>query len=765
MRKFVLPAVCALLLTLTACKSTDIGESVKNINIGRLFGSIEPVKLEFSLTGGDAAGRMTPGDAVELEVVLTEEDGKTHRLSKDDFDMDDLTIEGDYFSVIENTRKLSLKDEISGMGRSPYRIAVQYKDFVKQRVVRDFPADYAKIYGPHPEDVEKFEVTLDRAGASGVLAPGRPVLLVVTAVSRDGRTFSLNGGGLKLPPARLDVRTENMQWRQSGGELVPEADKNRMQGRDYAVEVAYRGNPSLKRTLNFKADYALLFGPQPAQVASLALEVSGNADGAYLLPGKSYPFTLVVTDKKGRVYSTDGKGDGDLPLDRVTLSGRNISFNPSETSFRTIDDRAAMRGAGFEMVVAYKGRSEIRARARFRADFALLAGPDPEQVKRFELLGEILQIKKAEPGRVIMLNAAVIDDRGRRFETRVAKLPFPRDKLRVEGENVAYDPASGELKLDSSYRRMAGRQFKLTAWYAGRKDLAVSHTIVPELTAKLPLMTQNTITLAGPNGPIGNNGRRGNPGSYGGPNPRAQAGNGNAGTPGGNGTPGRQGQRGPNLRIIAQEVRTLDGKTRLVLIELRAPSLEPKYFMRTLDGPPLSITSYGGKGGNGGRGGDGGSGGKGLFGGSGGSGGRGGDGTSGGQGGDGGNIELILANPDLERAFVLDAPGGGGGKGGAGGNGGSGGIGGAPDYSVPNRQAASQTIQMLSALTQKRQYQPQQYRGPQPRPGNDGSGGAPGNFGADGSQGRQGTINVSVNRSAFDVARRAPKDLTERVLF
>ena len=119
------------------------------------------------------------------------------------------------------------------------------------------------------------------------------------------------------------------------------------------------------------------------------------------------------------------------------------------------------------------------------------------------------------------------------------------------------------------------------------------------------------------------------------------------------------------MRIVAREVRTVDALHSLVLFEIRQPGTSPSYYVREMDGNPVTITSRGGRGGHGGEGGSGGEGGDGgdaYFSGHGGDGGDAGAGGDGGEGGNGGGITLYLSSYDLEQAFILDSIGGLGGR-------------------------------------------------------------------------------------------------------
>ena len=262
-------------------------------------------------------------------------------------------------------------------------------------------------------------------------------------------------------------------------------------------------------------------------------------------------------------------------------------------------------------------------------------------------------------------------------------------------------------------------------------------------------MSADTLPFPGQSGRSGRPGRDGQTGSSGNDANRVlgRAGDGRTGGHGTSGQTGGRGSPGPNLRVVAREVRTIDAATRLVLFEVRAPGAAPAYHIRKLDGPPVTITARGGDGGpggTGGRGGDGGDGGDGYFSGNGGDGGNAGNGGDGGDGGNGGNINLILGSHDLESAFILDTAGGRGGEGG------QVGVSGSPGIPGSNDQWTDEAPKDLAP----------------PESGGYGNEGNIGHTGRPGHDGMPGNANFDVAEAqAGALVRRAPAELTDVILY
>jgi hypothetical protein len=286
----------------------------------------------------------------------------------------------------------------------------------------------------------------------------------------------------------------------------------------------------------------------------------------------------------------------------------------------------------------------------------------------------------------------------------------------------------------------------------------VSHK--PALSAvvrlhELPIMEAQTIEFKGNPGSPGRIGQNGSSGTNGQSSSIGLGGAGAAGIDGMHGSPGGDGLKGPNVQVLAHEVRTLDGDRRLLLIEATSSDQTPRYFLRPLNAPPLRIATMGGvggDGGNGGNGGNGGHGGDGKFGG--GSGGRGGNGSNGGiggNGGSGGKLIILVSNPDLQTALFPVSVGGEGGRGGGFGQGGKGGSAGSILAPPPNKKSGGWFSSSESTAI------------PLAATGSEGSQGAYGLDGVPGKRGDDGIVEIRVDEKAADVLRRVPKNLIEQV--
>ncbi len=269
-------------------------------------------------------------------------------------------------------------------------------------------------------------------------------------------------------------------------------------------------------------------------------------------------------------------------------------------------------------------------------------------------------------------------DKHKRLETWAGKrgggfghVGFEEFSYRVSGGEI--NPRTGWFIPDRDMLATAARGFAFEVTYKREPDVAPASVRFPPAYDCVSWLGGSG--RGGDDGVSGSAGAPGSSGSWGGDS-RA-GGSGGEGTSGSGGSSGQDGAAGPNVVARAMLVRTpFHGNVVLV-------ALEGDVRDRILFDParPLQLVAQGGtggRGGSGGAGGDGGGGGDGRPGGAGGSGGNGGDGAAGGRGGPGGSITLIVdaAHPQLERAFVLSAPGGDGGDGGRAGAAGAGGAGG-----------------------------------------------------------------------------------------
>lgn len=594
--------------------------------------------------------------------------------------------------------------------------------------------------------------------ASGVdaknrIAPGKETAFEVRIQDKAGKTFSTIDNSLSWDD--LEITAANASFDRASGKLTFGQDIGQTPDSRYKIRVTYKPAPDIKGELNIMPDWALILGPEPSDVASMFVAVEGFKDGDRMAPGQILPLKVEVKDNEGRYFGL-GDSKNNLPIERLDIETVNMDFSSQNFTLSGINDRKTVAPAGYSVSVKYRGNPIQSYTARFQPDFQLVEGPDAKDVQDIYFGEATVTTKSAIPGSVVPLQFQVKDREGRvytypRQGNQATLLP---GKIRIIGENMQYDEAGQQFKLNDNYHAMVGKIYKVFATYEGRDDIVSSHVIQPDFLHGLPLMENHSIELRGNKGSDGRAGQNGSDGPNGSMSPVGLGGAGASGTDGTHGGPGRNGQSGPAIQVLSQEVRTLDGQTRLTLIEVTGPGQSPKYYLRQLNQRPLEITSIGGAGGDGGNAGNGGNGGKGgdgkYGGGSGGRGGNGGNGGNGSNGGNGGKELVLVSTPDMETAFVPLSRGGEGGKGGDGGIGGKGGSAGSILYvkSDSGEQGSNSSQQIPLAAT-----------------GSEGSSGANGAYGVPGNNGDDGAVEIRVDQKAGDVIRRAPKSLVENVLY
>lgn len=585
------------------------------------------------------------------------------------------------------------------------------------------------------------------------IVPGKEAAFEVRIKDKEGKVFSTSDSSLAWDD--LDISATNATFDRASGKLTFRKDVGQTPDSRYKIKVAYKHAPEINAELNVTPDWALILGPAASDVASMFVAVEGFKDGDRMAPGQILPLKVEVKDNEGRYF---GLGDpkNALPIERLDIETVNMDFSRQNLTLSGVNDRKTVEAAGYGVSVKYRGNPVHTYIARFQPDFQLVEGPDAKDVQDIYFGEATTSVATAIPGSVVPLVFQVKDKDG-----RVYTYPRPGNqptllpsKVRIIGENLTYDEAGSQLKLNDNYHAMVGKTYKVFATYEGRDDMVTTHAIQPDFLRGLPLMDSHVIQLRGSKGSDGRAGQNGSDGPNGSVSPVGLGGAGASGTDGTHGGPGRNGQHGPSIQVLAQEVRTLDGQTRLTLIEVTGPGQSPKYFLRQLNERPLEITSIGGNGGDGGNAGNGGNGGKGgdgkFGGGSGGRGGNGGNGGNGSNGGNGGKVMVLVSTPDMETAFVPLSRGGEGGKGGDGGIGGKGGSAGSILFvkSDADNQSSSNSQQIPLAAT-----------------GSEGSSGANGAYGVPGNSGDDGSVEIRVDQKAGDVIRRAPKSLVDNVLY
>ncbi len=587
------------------------------------------------------------------------------------------------------------------------------------------------------------------------IAPGKQAPFEVRIKDKEGKLFSTRDNSLSWDD--LEISTSNVTLDRAGGKLTFLQDIGQTPDSRYKINVSYKHDPAIKGVLTVQPDWALILGPAASDVASMMVAIEGYKDGDRMAPGQILPLKVEVKDSEGRYFGL-GDSKNNLPIERLDVETVNMEFSRQNFTLSGVNDRKTVGSSGYSVTVRYRGNPVQTYTARFQPDFQLVEGPDAKDVQDIYFGEPTVKVTSAIPGSVVPLQFQVKDREGRLYTyPRQGNQPtLLASKIRIIGENLRYDEASNDLKLNEKYQAMVGKVYKLFATYEGRDDMVTSHVIQPDFLRGLPLMEQHVVELKGNKGSDGRSGQNGSHGPNGSASPVGLGGAGASGTDGTHGGPGRNGQHGPSIQVLSQEVRTLDGQNRLALIEITGPGQSPKYFLRQLNERPLQVTSMGGAGGDGGHAGNGGNGGNGgdgkYGGGSGGRGGNGGNGGNGANGGNGGKVLVLVSTPDMETAFVPLSQGGEGGKSGDSGIGGKGGSAGSILFAKPETSANNQGSNTAQQI-------------PLAATGSEGSSGANGAYGVPGNQGDNGAVEIRVDQKAVDVIRRAPKSLVENVLY
>ena len=549
-------------------------------------------------------------------------------------------------------------------------------------------------------------------------------------------------------------------------EIYLSTDKSEVPPGGYEVTVAH---PDGARTVKrLRADFARTDGPDPQDVAAFDVRLMWRKDGRLyeipegmsLIPGEEYELHVEANDVHGRRFVWT---DSSYPIPSERLDRASTGFRPgnlSENGLVAQHGRDAV-GAFYKVDIGYRGADGQRRSLAFNHDPAISQGPAPHMVVGLEVVGELALENLVSPGEVKTLEVQVTDTVGRSWNLGMEgngshatnEFPLPPHRLSIRTENADYGPATFEVRFNSDARSMLGETYRVIVTYAEDAGLVTERTFSPDFLSIVPTMAEDELTYAGMGGHAGREGRDGQQGSRGNDSGRllGRAGDGRAGGHGTAGQNGARGSPGPNLRIIAREVRTIDAKERLVLFEVRAPGMLPEYYIRLMDAAPVTVVTRGGSGGPGGvggKGGEGGNGGNGYYSGDGGDGGNAGGGGDGGDGGNGGTINLILTTHELEKVFVLDSQGGAGGLGGIEGVAGQPGIPGSIDAWTADSDA-KKTKDL-----------------PPPEVGAYGNEGNIGYTGRAGHDGLPGLVQLSVDETqASALVRRVPEEIRNVILY
>ena len=584
------------------------------------------------------------------------------------------------------------------------------------------------------------------------------------------------------------VQVKGGKYNAETGEFELEKNLARIPSDGYEISVEHSNG--VRTVQKFLPDVARIQGPAAREVESFEAKLLWEKDGTKyeitegtpLIPGEQYELQTSVRDQEGRLFSTtrptfpipDARLDTDMSgfsssgesLTKLVAKDQDVSRGSNRVGDIVAGDETGPEQQGdgssmdsYKINVTYEGNDALSATLTFPYDPAIANGPDSNVVTSVELTGELSDISTIGPGEVKELGVSVSDIKGRSWVLGMEgkgshydhQYPLPQSRVSIAVENGDYHPGSQEISFNADAKSMLGQKFGVKVNYDEVESVA-QRSYSPDFLSIVPLMDGDELLFPGQSGNSGRDGREGQTGSRGNESNRefGRAGDGRAG---GHGTAGQNGARGlpgPNIRIVAREIRTLDAVTRLVLFEVRVPGEPPKFYVRQLDDLPVNIISQGGKGGSGGKGGiggEGGNGGDGYFSGAGGDGGNAGAGGDGGDGGNGGNLSVILSTRELERTFVLDSQGGLGGTGGVEGISGQPGIPGSVDmWQVDEKKNEKRTT-----LPESGAY------------GNEGN---IGYIGRDGHSGIPGAIEMNVDEDqSAALIRRTPEEIKYVVIY
>ena len=591
---------------------------------------------------------------------------------------------------------------------------------------------------------------------NALVRPGSSLTLgSITATSSDGSQSTLAEAGayvVTVSGGTYDPVSREVHFSEDPADVSPQG-----------YEVAIQHADGARTVMRFTPDFAIVNGPEPGDVVSFEVNLEWSRDGQRyaipegtpLIPGESYSLHAVARDRLGRTFET-GSDSAPIPPDRLATMLTNLDSG-GQDGYMLVAGSGAPDQA-YRIEVRYGGDARHARTLDFPVDPAISQGPALETVSRVEIVGELSDNAPIRPGDAKPLQVQVTDIRGRSWLLDMEsggshadnQYRLPPSRLQVLVVNGIYNQRTGQVRFDDDASNMLGMTYGVEVRYDADPSLTDAREYQPDFLAIVPLMETDELGYGGQDGREGRPGQSGQDGTRGNVTNR-EMGRGGGGRSGGNGTNGQGGSRGapgPNLRVIAREVRTLDAATRLALFEVRVPGAPPEYYIRAMDDPPVTIVSRGGIGGNSGNGGNGGNGGDGgdaYFSGSGGDGGAAGGGGDGGDGGNGGNIMLILASFDLEGVFVLDSLGGAGGLGGAEGVAGQPGIPGSVDNWNADEIPRNQVIPEVGAY------------------GNEGN---IGHTGRDGFDGLAGTVEFVVEEEqAAALVRRTPQEMQSVILF
>ena len=526
------------------------------------------------------------------------------------------------------------------------------------------------------KNVAKMELVLDGPTTLYGAIPGEKISFDVIVTTKKGKSYSLKRKTLSTK--RMVIEAVHMSVDMDSLTLTPDKDQKRIGSDQYEMTVLYgKGKRQTEATETLNPDFRALFGPHLNEIRSIDFKVLNNPDDRFLIPGNATEVEVVVIDKGGQAYKSDGSFPK-LPahiyqMETVHASWdhKNHLITPEEKGYFQSDEH-------YEMSIAVKDLPQIRNSHTYIPDFAFKEGPQPEDVVAMgiDLPGQNGG-ESIAPGANLVVAVWAEDSYGRKFySTGEHTYKLPTSRYTIEGENLKRMGSRHSWKASDDFQAMVSQSFVFKTGYVRRDNMATERSFAPDfMKALYPFIGKEmNIESRGSVGRSGHTGQSGTSGVTGATNKNrySHGSDGQHGSHGNSGTPGGPGGKGSTTRIKAIAVRAIGMPERqFLLVELIESGKAPSFFLQDLEGQLLSVSANGGEGGHGGSGGQGGSGGRGGTGfhpGSGGNGGNGGNGSNGGRGGQGGTINLRVSSLELADYFDLAADGGQGGKSGSAGD-------------------------------------------------------------------------------------------------
>ena len=198
-----------------------------------------------------------------------------------------------------------------------------------------------------------------------------------------------------------------------------------------------------------------------------------------VLPGSKFKLAKVtLTDQQGKSRSPEAGQE-------VTVEVKGGTYDAATQEVHFSADRSEVPADGYEVAVVHPDGA--RSVQRFKADFARVDGPDPEDVAAFDAslmwrkdgaLYEIPEGMSLIPGEEYELHAQANDVHGRTFESTDGDYPIPGNRL--DKTLTGFHPSDlNENGLIAEDGLAAGQVYKVDVAYVGengqRKSLAFNY--------------------------------------------------------------------------------------------------------------------------------------------------------------------------------------------------------------------------------------------------------------------------------------------------